>query len=453
MALHRHALALALGLFTAGAGAQTREVPRWPERAYGQAIPMDGERPTGEAGVLRSWRAPVDVHVGHGVDAATAQAVLADAEAAMDGLERIGVALPLPDGDRGGSPSFDLYVERAGACDGTESCVENTRAVSTGIDALSYGGMWDRATAFAVVPVAANPAVQRRAVAQAIAEACIYGAKADHPIGFVRAMGASLARRATGGRLDPEDVRAFQREPNRAWWSDGARTPSAQRGAAVVLDAMAARWDDERASFLRGLIEAPVQRTPPGWARLWNEPDVMEVFRRVTRDEPRNDWGALLTVASARSLVGTPADPTGNPLDASLAALPARVVRWGELPAWTLATGVAPTGSASMEVTLGDAPPQGSVGVWVHASPYHRWVASVLRLDDAGRVLGTIDSELITDGEWAARVDSLEHVRRLVLVVVSAGDGELDPDGAPVSDGWAAMNVGVSRDAPAPGGR
>lgn len=393
----------------------------------------------------------MDVHVAPDVDPATAQAVLADAEAVMDGLERIGVALPLPDGDRGGTPSFDLYFGFLpnSVCDPAETCTGNhiEAQFEAEVDALSFGGMWDRASAFGQVSFVGDAVTRRRAVAQVIAEACVYGAKADHPVGFVRAMGASLARRATGLPLAVWDVREFQQEPSRAWWSDDARSPAAQRGAAVVLDAMATHWDNDRASFLRGLTEAPVQRTPPGWSRFWNEPDVMEVLRRVTRDEPRGFGGALLTAASERSLVGTAADPTGNPIDASLAALPARVVRWGELPAWTLATGIAPTGSASMEVTLGDAPPQGAIGVWVHGSPYHRWMASVLRVADDGRVIGTIDSELITDGEWAARVDALEHVRRLVLVVVSAGDGELDPDGAPVRDGWVAMNVAVSRDA------
>lgn len=104
-----------------------------------------------------------------------------------------------------------------------------------------------------------------------------------------------------------------------------------------------------------------------------------------------------------------------------------------------------------MEVTLGDAPVQTAVAVWVHASPYHRWMASVLRVANDGHVIGTIDSELITNGEWSARVDALEDVRRLVVVVVSAGDEELDPDGAPVRDGWVAMNVGVSSAAGAGG--
>jgi hypothetical protein len=419
MPLSRYALALSLALVTGAAAAQSpRAIPTWPERAWGQAIPLDGVRPTGELGVLRSWRAPVDVHVMPGVDAATALAVLADAEAVMDSLEqRTGVALPLPDGDRGGTPSFDLYVyARRGA---------SGRALP---DALSYAGPWDRATAFGVVDAPPDPASRRRAVAQAIAEGCVYGAKADHPIGFVRAMGAMLARRATGEALDPEDVLAFQSEPARAWWSDDARSPAAQRGAAVVLDAMSSRWDDERGTFLRGLLEAPVQRTPPGWARLWNEPDVMEVLRRVTRDEPRGFWGALLTAASARAVLDPPP--------------PARTVQWSEMPAWTLATGIAPTGQATMVLDLGDAPLRAAVGVWVHASPYHRWMASLLRVDRGGRVLGSVDSELISTGEWSAQVDALEGVAKLVLVVVSAGDEQMDPDGEPVRDGWVAMNVG-----------
>ena len=419
MPLSRYALALSLALLTGAAEAQSpRAIPTWPERAWGQPVPLDGVRPTGELGVLRSWRAPVDVHVMPGVDAATALAVLSDAEAVMDSLEqRSGVALPLPDGDRGGSPSFDLYLyARRGA---------SGRALP---DALSYAGPWDRASAFGVVDAPPDAESRRRSVAQAIAEGCVYGAKADHPIGFVRAMGAMLARRATGDALDPDDVRAFQSEPARAWWSDDARSPSAQRGAAVVLDAMSSRWDDERSTFLRGLLEAPVQRTPPGWSRLWDEPDVMEVLRRVTRDEPRGFWGALLTAASARAVLDPPT--------------PGRTVQWSQMPAWTLATGIAPTGQATMVLDLGDAPLRAAVGVWVHASPYHRWMASLLRLDRGGRVLGSVDSELISTGEWSAQVDALEGVAKLVLVVVSAGDEQMDPDGEPIRDGWVAMNVG-----------
>jgi hypothetical protein len=405
------ALALALALVTSAAAAQSpREIPRWPERAWGQAIPLDGVRPTGEAGVLRSWRAPVDVHVMPGVSAHDALAVLADAEAVMDALERrTGVALPLPDGVRGGTPSFDLYVQAPspGASAGPGAAV----------DALSYVGPWDRATAFGAVTVVADRTALRRRVAQAIAEGCVYGAKADHPIGFVRAMGAALARRATGDPLDPAEVAEFQREPWRAWWSDDTRSPAAQRGAAAVLDAMADRWDDDRGTFLRGLLEAPVQPTPTGSPRLWDEPDVMDVLRRVTREVPRGFWGALLTAAADRAALAPPLD-----------APPARAVRWAELPAWSLVTGVAPTGQAAMTVDLRDAPLRTSVGAWVHASPYHRWMASLLRLDRAGRVIGTVDSELISDGEWSAQVDALENVATVVLVVVSAG--------------WVAMNLG-----------
>ena len=427
MVLSRQVLALALALVTRGASGQTpRAIPTWPERAWGQAVAPDGVRPIGEAGVLRSWRAPVDVHVLPGVSAETARAVLADAESVMNALEaQTGLALPLPDGTRGGTPSFDLYLRPADPRRATAAGGEAT------VDALAYGAYWDRATAFGAVEASADPVVRRRRVAQAIAEGCVYGAKADHPIGFVRAMGAALARRATGDALDADEVREFQREPSRAWWSDDARSPAAQRGAAVVLDAMAARWDDDRGTFLRGLLEAPVQRTPPGWARLWDEPDVMEVLKRVTREEPRGFWGALLATAGARVL--------GDP---ALAAAPARTAQWSELPAWSLVTGVAPTGQAAMALDLGDAPLRAAVGVWVHASPYHRWMASVLRLGRDGRLIGTIDSELISTGEWSAQVDALENVAKVVVVVVSAGDERLDPDGEPIRDGWVAMNVG-----------
>ena len=431
-------LPIALMLCTVPAlGQQVRMVPTWPEHAWGQRAPLDVPRPTSaEAGVLRSWHAPVDVHFSSGIDASTAREVFADAEAITDALDRLGVGLPLPDGDRGGTPSFDLYVQRT-ARGGRETGAARA-------DALSFIEPWDRATSYGVVTVGADAARTRRVVAQAIAEGCVYAAKADAPPAFVRAMGAALVRRALGVSLDVEDVRAFQADPSVAWWADDTRSEAAQRGSAMVLDAMADRWDDAHATFLRGLLEAPVQRTPRGWPLLWDEPDVFDVLKRVTRDEPRGFWGALLFAASARTLesTGGGVDDVGGLRDGSLAAAPLRSLGWDDLPAWSVATGIAPSGSVSVELSLLHAPPTASVGVWVHASPYARWMASVLRVGADGRLVGSIDSELVSTGEWAASVDALENVAKLVVVVLDAGDETLEPDGEPVRDGWVGINLG-----------
>ncbi len=423
--------------FSANVNAQAvRSVPTWPAHACGQRAPDESPRPAySDAGVLRSWRAPVDVHVARGLDAPAALAVLADAERVVDALARLGVGLPLPDGDRGGTPSFDVYVRPA---TGTAS---EGRARA---EWLAAGEAWDRATSFGEIAVGSDAFSRTRAVAQAVAEGCVYAAKADAPPAFVRSMGAALMHRALDVPLDADDVRAFQADPAAGWWWDGTRSAAAQRGGAIVLDAMAERWDEGGATFLRGLLEAPVQRTPPGWPLLWDEPDVFDVLKRVTRDEPRGVWGALLFAASARSLEGTAGGTrdVGGVRDGSLVAAPLRSVGWEQLPTWSVATGIAPTGSASVEISLLHAPRTGSVGVWVHASPYTRWMASVLRIGADGRLVGTLDSELIDTGEWATSVDAIEDAAKLVVVVVSAGDETLEPDGEPVRDGWVGINVG-----------
>lgn len=416
----RFSMALAALCATGSAAAQP-SYPAWPERAVGQAIPLDGVRPRGELGVLRSTRAPVDVHVGVGVPIAVAESVRDEAERALDAMQyRLRIALPLPDGLRGGTPALDVYVTRDGP------------AVETSVDALVHGGIFDVATAFVRVRATDDAIALKRAVAEGLCEAAVLGQKADHPRAWVQALGASLAGEVTGLAPDATAVATYQRSSARAVLGPGL-PDDAPRGAGAFFDWLGRGWDDPRLTLRWGVAVAPAQRTPLGWARFWNEPDGYDVLRRVFRDEPRHVEGMFLGFAEARAAGDGP----------MLAAPTTRTVRYESLPAWGVpTTSIDVTGIASMTVDLRTAPLRSSVAVWVHASPWQRWMAAVVRLDASGNRVGALESEVITDGEWSAQVDGLDGAATLVVVAINLGDGAPDPDVPDAPRGFVAFHVG-----------
>lgn len=399
----------------------------------GQPTPVDGVRPR-DAGILHSLRAPVSVHVGVAVDAALGQEALAFAEQALDALEFAnGFAQPLPDGDRGGGPDLDVYLENSGP------------AFDTVVDALDNTSLWDRASAFVRVRATPDRAALRRSVAEGIARAMVLAAKADHPPAFVAAAAASMARMVTREPPDLAALRAFQEHPDRAIFGGWEHSEQARRGASMFVDYVQARWDDDTHKLLRAMIEAPVGRTPPGWERLWDKPDLFVAARRVFRDEPDQLEGALIDFSVARALAGTVADPydVAGALDASLAIAPIATVRYGQIPRWvTPSVMLQPTGCASVEIDLGDAPLHTTMALWFHGSPWQRWMTRVVRMARDGRAVRDLGSQVIANGEWSLQLDVLDGYSRVIVVVVNLGDLGYEPDVPQNANGFFALNVG-----------
>lgn len=435
-------VALALAPSTApaqplGRLVETGEAP-WPEGALGQPTPVDGARPP-SLGALRSMRAPVSVHLGPGVDARLAPRALSLAERTLDALEFTHrFPLPQPDGTRGGDPSLDLYLTADGA------------PYETVVDALDATWIWDRASAFVRVRATTDERLLARSVAEGIARAIVLGVKADHPPAFVAAMGASLGRMVTREPADLDALRAFQSHPERAFFG-GAHDDLDGRGASLFLDLISAKWDDDSHKLLRALLWAPVNRTAPGWERLWDEPDVFDVARRMFRDEPDQLEGALMEFAAARAVVGTAADPydLAGVRDATLSTRPLRVLRYGELPqrVWP-AEMLEPTGSAVVEVNLDDAPLRASMGLWFHGSRWQRWMVRAIRVGRDGLAARELGSPVISDGEWSLQMDILDGYTRVLVVVLNLGDLGYEPDQPQSANGFFVLNVGSGDPAP-----
>ena len=408
--------------------------PLPPLNTTGTAVPLDGVRPAVLPGSLRSLRAPVAVHLAPGVPAALGVAALATAERACDGLEFIlRLPLPLSDGTHGGGSDVDVYITPDGP------------TVDTVVDALDDTSPWDSASAFVRVRAVADPVAFARAVTEGIAQAAVRGANADPPATVVRALGASIAGMITGLPEDPAAVRAFQREPWRAMFSD--QGVEAGRGAGIVVDHILRRWDDDRHGLLGDLVWASVQHTPGDSPRLWDEPDVFDVARRLFRTEPGGVPGMLLDTAIDRALAGTPAseDRLGDLDDPTLAAVPMRALSWRDLPVQAEAPRPLDVlGMASVTLDLADAPLGASVSLWLHAGPYSHWVASVVRVGRDGRVAGRADSGVITDGTWSAEVEALDGVTRVVVVAVDLGVEDYEPDVPTYPDGFLAVHLAPS---------
>jgi hypothetical protein len=409
--------------------------PAWPDGSIGQVTPVDGVRPA-SVGMLRSVRVPVVVHVGAGVDANLATRALAYSEHALNELEfHHGFDAPLPDGDHGGSPSLDVYLTADGP------------SLETVVDTLDATHIWDRASAF--VRVRANhPSTLQRSITEGIGRAIVLGAKADHPPLYVIAMGNMLARLVTHEAPDVNALRAFQAEPHRAMFGGDLRSESYARGASLFFDFVAARYDSDDHRMLKGLMMAPVQHTPTGWVRLWNEPDFFDIARRMFRAETDRLEGGLTDFAVARTTLGTAADPVqlAETVDNTLGVRPVTTLQYQTLPQRAFSREpLEPTGMSVVMVDLADAPVHAAMAAWFHGSPWQRWMIRVVRVGSEGRTASDLLSPVIANGEWSCQLDVLDGFTSVMFVIVNLGDLTYEPDAPQNANGFFVLNVDRAR--------
>lgn len=420
----------------AGGLAPTTEPP-WPDVHYGQPVPVDTPRPRDDVGSVTSPRAAVRVHLGAGVDPALAARALDAAARTLDYCERaLRLDGPWPDGLRGGDPGLDVYVR----ADGPWS--------ETPVDAMAAVARWDRASAFVRVRADADPVRFARAVGEGVARAVVLGVKADHPPRMLYGLGHAIARRALDLPPDLDAVRAFQARPEASVLGGPLAGPEdvpAARGAGLFLDWLLARYDDPQSTLLEGLVAGAAGWSAPDAPRLIDEPDVMDLLRRLFRDEPQGLRGALAEFSAHRALLGGAGDETGYPLRPDLGAR-ARELSWSALPAWVRpAAPLEPTGASLVVIDLGDAPVDGSLSVWLHATPWRRWMVRVLRVGARGPALGTLDTEVVRGGEWSLQLDTMRGAARVVIAVTDLGDETFEPDMPQSANGYFALHIDRGR--------
>ncbi len=405
-------------------------VPAPPRNTLGTAIPCESSRPSALPGAILSFRAPVAVHIAAGVSVATGTAVLAAAERACDAIESR-LHLPLP------TATVDIYVTPDGPM---------VQAVPYAMDDTS---LWDAARAY--VRVRAVPDTQRlaRAVSEGISQAVLLDLNADPPPSELRALASSVTTLATELPLDAASALAFARTPWHAPFASAGSAPDdpridADRGGGMYFDHLFRRWDDNHHRLLEDLVWGPVQYTPVDAPRLWDEPDVFDILRRLFQSQPGDLAGMALDTAIDLALAGTPAseDGLGDADNPAFASLPLRTLAWRDLPAWVESSQpIEALGVATVTLDLADAPLGAGASVWLHVSPYNHWMVSIVRIGRGDHFVSRVDSEVITDGAWSADAEALDGITRLVIVAVNLATEDYEPDLPAVADGVVTFHV------------
>lgn len=415
----------------------TNDEPPWPDLAYGQPVPVDTPRPVDDVGRVPSLRAPVTVHLGANVPHELVAIALGAAARTLDYCERrLRLDGPWPDGLRGGDPGLDVYIRANGP------------RSETPVDAMVTVTGWDRASAFVLVAADNNVERFQRAVAEGVARAVILSVKADHPPRVLYGLGRVIAERALDLPADLDAVRAFQATPWRAVLG-GAPADDAERlaarGSGLFFTWLLARYDNSQNTLLEGIIKGSVGWTAPSAPRLVDEPDVLDQLRRLFREEPLGLRGALAHFSAQRAVTGWNGDECATPPAPDLGAT-ARELSWRTLPAWVRPQApLEPTGAALINLDLGDAPLDGGLSIWLHATPSRRWLVRVLRITARGVALPSLDTPPVVLGEWSSRIDSLRDASRVVIAVTDLGDETFEPDIPQSANGYFVLHVARER--------
>jgi hypothetical protein len=432
------ALAAALAVATpAGAGPSEADAGApaadgAPEPAGREvAPPRDRPDPASVPVTACSFSEAVCVHAAASVDPGATMWALRRAEHALRAYRALGVPPPLPDGDLGGGPAYDLYL------------VPGEPAPITVADLVATGDPWDRASAFTILP----PPSPRSgcevgfAIAQGIAHASGLGLDAGAESGALSMASsylASLAAPCEGVELAAVDD--FQRRPERSF---AAGDPDRPDGALLFpwyLDDTYGRGVPGR--VILALLGLAAQKTPPGAWSWHNEPDTFDVLRATMRDRGSTLDDLLLDFAVARAFAGSRSD--GEHL--------ADVERYGDagrvrfewaVPFASLPRRLAPAapieamGMTYLWVDLAASPSAGEltfVADWELPSLF-RW--TLVKVDKEGAQAGRVDVAGIFGQSRAERtIVGLEGLAGLLVVGVNAGSVDrshpFDPDEQPL---------------------
>jgi hypothetical protein len=401
----------------------------------GRRVVPPRERPEAETPVVGcSHTRPVCVHAGASVADEHLAEALGAAEAAMKTFDAMGLPRPLPDGARGGSPAFDVYL------------VPGERSLETSFD-LDVGLGFDRASAFAIVSPPARPGTceMADAVTRAVAHGITMGLDAGADEGAAAMFSAYLS--VTGGTCEVGALQAvdeFQRSPERAI------AMGAGDGAFLFpwyLDHTFGHGPS--GTVMAGLLSIAVQRTPPGSWDWGSEPDVYDALRASLKPRGKTLDGVLLEFALARAFVGSRSDGAHLPDVDRFGDLGRVRFEWS-LPYDSLPRRVAPslpiepTGATYLWIDLATAPKGADitfVAEW-ELPVLFRW--ALVKVDRSGAEVGRVDIAGINGATRVERtVVGVDGLAGIVVVGVNAGSMDrshpFDPDDTFVSHGYTVF--------------
>lgn len=331
--------------------------------------PADVPRPTDASITIRSTTALLAVHGGPGTTPQTMGRVMKALEYARLQLDLMGWPSPLPDGDLGGGPGFDLYL------------APTSLPASAHSDGMAWWTYLDRASAFAVVDPETPEQVIDACVTAAYAEALLLSMDPAEARAWRRATAAWLTWVLTGGFGCEDAVWEQQAEPYRSWVRGGA---AAGAGGALLLAYLSARHDDGTSRFVRHAWELSSQRTWEG-NDLRAEPDLWAAIATSVEASGDRLLNNIEELAVLRWFVGR--GEIENTLVAAIdsdAQVPI-MRRLKRLPTRASATiALRPFGSAYVVLDRSAWAPEEHLRAWLKGEYGVRWSFVVVQLDEEG---------------------------------------------------------------------
>ncbi|WP_437278738.1 hypothetical protein WME90_47310 [Sorangium sp. So ce375] len=408
--------------------------------AEGRPVVSPVQRPDDRDAPQRacSFTLPLCVHAPAGVPGAALLDALAQLEAAMRAYDALGLPRPLPDGARGGGPSYDLYLERG----------PRRGPMRVGHDLRALGERFDAASAFAIIAAperggCASASDAAYALGYAVATRLDAGAE-EGALAMTASYLAAIAAPCAAEELAAVD--AFQRAPERA--ITGAALGALDGGLLFPWYLDDAYGTGTPAQIAASLLAIAAQSTPAGAARFHAEPDTFDALRASLRSRGEDLGDLLLEFAIARAFLGSRSDGA-HLSDAERFGDFGRVRFEWSLPYATLPRRVAP---------LRPIEPTGATYLWLDLSAekaaarqdlktaeitfvadwelpaLFRW--AIVKIDEQGAEAGRVDVAGVFGSSRAQRtVVGLDGLSGLLVVGVNAGSmirtHPFDPDEAP----------------------
>ena len=435
--------------------------PRWMGPRTEPPIPRP--RPIADGPWATSLLSPLAVHATAGTEPELVDEALAALEATADLMRITGWDAPFPDGGRGGTVGFDLYLWHGDAAPDSApppprpssmprlqhrsapwiDLYEPTEGIDPGdpFDArlvaahadgpVSFSYL-DAVSTFAIVDPHVGHGAIAACVAEAYAEATLLSLDPAEARSWRRATATWLAWMITGRRGCSEAVAAQQRQP---WRSYVPHDPEGGAGGAILLAAISARHDGGTGDFIRDVWDLTRQRTWEGQG-LRASPDLWMAFAHVidlSGDglEPLIEGLAVnrfFAGAERRLRPETPSYLRGLGSDATVPLL--AKLEWGRLPRRTppMRPAVEPFGSGYVLVDVAAAPPNSMLRVWLRGEYGVRWLMTASRLDDAGHELARVSIPARRNPNGYLMVELLEHTAQVLLVVTNLSSRLPDAD-------------------------
>lgn len=352
--------------------------------------PEPKERPRVSGGRTRSFFHPVAVQVAAGVGLREVEEALHALELAHWWMETNGWPLPIPDGGRGETEEFDLYLVPSAE----PETLDPNRPSWTSYDAPVHWRGLDAVQAFGVVETdEVDPLQLTPCVISTYVRAALLSHDPAEAEAWRLATGDYVAYLLTGRFGCSDDgVIAQQRESWRTWI--GSAHESGE-GGALFLAMLSARADGLTGRFVRDLWSGAAQLTWEG-DELRASPDMWQVIYTVMEVGEDPLLRLVEEMGVSRFFAGADGRRAGAPLSLLRdlpdgAAVPVHGrTRFGELPRRFEPNDVElePQGSAYVLVDTSEAAAGSRLQIWLRGEYGVRWALTAVRLGADGRERG-----------------------------------------------------------------